>query len=177
MVVLRSALLGVNANTAVATHTQPRACKSPTKSQASVERLLTARPAVSRLGHAEPLVGLWRRHHYSNRPVHPPFVRQALARRLAVLACPSDRHKLGGALLFTSTFEQELTRVDHDRIQGPWSGQSLRRRLRHVAHQAACATWACLWPRGQVRGSWYLRRHIQEQPPRHRVPLHRGYER
>ena len=122
-------------------------------------------------------MGLWRRHHHSNRPVHPPLVRQALARRLAVLARASDCYKLGGAPDPTPVLGQKLTRVDHGRIQGPWPGQPLRRRLRHVAHQAARAARARLWPCRQVRGPRYLRRHVQEQPPGHRVPLHHGHER
>lgn len=135
----------------VATDTQPRPCKSPcirlSRSVPNLKWLLTSPPAIPRLGHAEPLVGLWRRHRHSNRQVHPPHPRQALARRLAVLAGAFDSYKLGGALNLLCPYKpsKQLTRVGRIRIQDPRPGQPFWRWLRVVAHQAASTTRACLW--------------------------------
>ena len=62
------------------------------------ERFLITHTAISRLRHAEPLVGFWRRYHYSNRSIHPARLRQALARRLAILKSAVDGYKLGGII-------------------------------------------------------------------------------
>lgn len=105
-----------HANRAIATHAQPRTRKSPQMVQpdsyAQYDPSILTCIAIPRLGHAEPMVGFWRRHHHSHRQIRPSSVRQALARRLDILTSPLDRDKLGGAFPYTNSQLHMLTRVD-----------------------------------------------------------------
>ena len=163
--------------TLIAAHTQPRACKSAPPSHAQIEQPLTSpQPYLD-----SDMQSRWW-----------DFGGDTIIRTDQYIRLSSDKPSRDGWLfsrvpLTATNWEvrrsphpqlgQQLTRVDHCRIQGPRPGQPLRRWLCHVAHQAARPAGACLWPRRQVRGPRSLRRHVQEQPPGHRVPLHHGHER
>ncbi len=139
-------------------------------------KILISHTAISRLRHAEPLVGLWRRYHYSHRSIYPTRLRQALAPRLVILESTIDSYKLGGKRFLLLNLRQRLTLADRIRVQDSWARKPLWRWFRNVAYQGTSTRRKCLWFYRQIRGSRYLLRYVQEQSPRYCIPIHHGNE-